>query len=45
MKHQWDIVEYTDVYEDTFLFEHRIDYNCFVQAMPEKFINQQPIGK
>ena len=45
MKHQWDIVEYTDVYEHTFVFEHRIDQNCFAAAMPEKFVNQEPIGK
>ena len=25
MKHQWDIQEFTDVYEDTYLFENRID--------------------
>ena len=42
---QWDVVEYTNVYEDTFLFEHRIDKNCFIAAMPKKFVNQEPVGK
>lgn len=28
-KHQWDIAEYTDVYEDTFYFEYRQDATAF----------------
>lgn len=28
-KHQWDISEYTDVYEDTFYFEYKQDANAF----------------
>lgn len=23
-RHQWNIVQYTDVYEDTFFFEHKL---------------------
>lgn len=34
-KHQWDIKTYTDVYEDTFMFEHKIDANSFAAQWPE----------
>lgn len=29
-KQQWDIAEYTDVYEDTFYFEYRQDAESFL---------------
>jgi hypothetical protein len=38
-RHQWNISEYTDVYEDTFLFEHKIDADSFAAQWP-KFVNQ-----
>lgn len=28
-KQQWDVSEYTDVYEDTFYFEYKQDANSF----------------
>ena len=40
MKHQWDIKEYTDVYEDTYFFEHRLDANSFAGYFEKRFVNQ-----
>jgi len=34
-KHQWDMTEYTDVYEDTFMFEHKLDAESFSAQWPE----------
>ena len=34
-KHQWDINEYTNVYEDTFMFEYKQDANSFAAQWPE----------
>lgn len=39
-KHQWDINEYTNVYEDTFLFEHKLDADSFKGYFDPKFVNQ-----
>jgi len=39
-KHQWIISEYTDVYEDTFAFEHRQDADNFENKFDSKFVNQ-----
>ena len=38
-KHQWNVSEYTDVYEDTFLFEYKQDADGFAAQWP-KFVNQ-----
>ena len=38
-KTQWDMTEYTDVYEDTFYFEYKRDANQFAAQWP-KFVNQ-----
>ena len=38
-KHQWDISEFTNVYEDTFYFEYKQDANSFAAQWP-KFVNQ-----
>lgn len=40
MKHQWDIQEFTDVYEDTYLFENRIDADSFTAQWDRRFVNQ-----
>ena len=37
---QWDIAEYTDVYEDTFYFEYKQDADSFMARWEERFINQ-----
>jgi hypothetical protein len=34
-KHQWDISEFTNVYEDTFMFEHKQDADSFSAQWPE----------
>ena len=39
MKHQWNVSEYTDVYEDTFYFEHRLDAQSFEARWDKKFVN------
>ena len=39
MAHQWKYHEYTDVYEDTFYFEHRIDAQSFEAHWDKKFVN------
>ena len=38
-KHQWDISEFTNVYEDTYYFEYKQDANSFAAQWP-KFVNQ-----
>lgn len=35
LKQHWDISTFTDVYEDTFMFEHRIDADQFASQWPE----------
>jgi len=35
LKQQWDITEYTDVYEDTFMFEHNQYAYNFSEQWPE----------
>jgi hypothetical protein len=37
-KQQWDISEFTDVYEDTFHFEYKQDAESFAAQWPE-YIN------
>lgn len=37
-KQQWDISEFTDVYEDTFHFEYKQDADSFASQWPE-FVN------
>lgn len=32
---QWDVIQYTNVYEDTFVFEHRKDAQLFATQWPE----------
>jgi hypothetical protein len=39
-KHQWDVKEYTNVYEDTWLFEHLSDAQSFLVNWEERFVNQ-----
>ena len=39
MKHQWDVAEYTNVYEDTFVFEHKLDAESFAAQWP-RYVNQ-----
>lgn len=39
MPQQWDISEYTNVYEDTFHFEYKQDADAFSRQWPE-YINQ-----
>lgn len=34
-QHQWMVKEYTDVYEDTFIFEHKLDADSFAAQWPE----------
>ena len=38
-KQQWDVSEYTDVYEDTFYFEYKQDALSFAAQWEDKFIN------
>jgi hypothetical protein len=40
MKHQWDVKHYTNVYEDTWRFEHRLDAQSFIAHWESKFVNQ-----
>jgi hypothetical protein len=40
MKHQWDVKHYTNVYEDTWRFEHRLDAQSFIAHWEGKFVNQ-----
>ena len=40
MKHQWDVREYTNVYEDTWMFENKLDANSFLAQWETKFVNQ-----
>lgn len=39
MPQQWDVSEFTDVYEDTFYFEYKQDAQCFASKWPE-YVNQ-----
>ena len=39
-KHQWDVSEYTNSYEDTWVFENRLDAASFVAQWDERFVNQ-----
>lgn len=39
-KHQWDIAEFTNVYEDTYLFEYKQDADSFAAKWDKKFVNQ-----
>ena len=39
-KHQWIITEYTNNYEDTFLFEYKQDADSFTLQFNSKFVNQ-----
>ena len=36
----WSFSQYTDVYEHTFFFEFEEDAQDFINAMPERFVNQ-----
>ena len=38
-KQQWDIVKFTNVYEDTFVFEYRQDAQSFANHFKEYTIN------
>lgn len=38
-KHQWDVTEYTNVYEDTYHFEKESDANNFKTQWP-RYTNQ-----
>jgi|TARA_Y100000022_G_scaffold155268_1_gene137416 hypothetical protein len=38
-KQQWDVNEFTDVYEDTYYFEHKMDALSFAAQWPE-YVNQ-----
>ena len=40
LKHQWDVNEYTNSYEDTWLFENRLDAASFTTQWNERFVNQ-----
>lgn len=40
MQHQWKHREHTNVYEDTFHFENRLDAQSFEAHFEERFINQ-----
>jgi hypothetical protein len=39
-KQQWDLSIYSNVYEDTYLFEYKQDYVSFIEQFDERFINQ-----
>lgn len=34
-KHQWDLAQFTNVYEDTFYFENKLDAENFASEWPE----------
>ena len=34
-KQQWDVSEYTDVYEDTYYFEYKQDAESFASQWPQ----------
>lgn len=35
LKHQWDFMKYSNVYEDTWMFEYRQDAESFASQWPE----------
>ena len=37
---QWDLKTFTNVYQHTFYFEYKQDYDQFKIAMPTEFIDQ-----
>ena len=39
-KHQWDVNEYTNSYEDTWMFENKLDATSFTAQWDERFVNQ-----
>jgi len=40
-QHQWDVAEYSYVYEDTYMFEHKLDADSFAAQWEPRFVNQQ----
>jgi len=40
-QHQWDVSEYSYVYEDTYMFEHKLDADSFAAQWEPRFVNQQ----
>jgi len=40
LKHQWEMTKYSNVYEDTWMFENKLDANSFAAQWEERFINQ-----
>jgi hypothetical protein len=40
-QHQWDVDEYSYVYEDTWQFEHKLDADSFTAQWNPLFVNQQ----
>lgn len=40
-QHQWDVDEYSYVYEDTWQFEHKLDADSFAAQWNPLFVNQQ----
>ena len=40
-QHQWDVDEYSYVYEDTWQFEHKLDADSFTAQWNQLFVNQQ----
>jgi hypothetical protein len=40
MKHQWDVNHFTNVYEDTWRFENRLDAQSFAAQWESRFVNQ-----
>ena len=40
-QHQWDVAEYSYVYEDTYMFEHKLDADSFAAQWNPLFVNQQ----
>ena len=39
-QHQWDVSSYTNVYEDTYMFEYKLDADSFAAQFNERFVNQ-----
>jgi len=40
-QHQWDVAEYSYVYEDTYMFEYKLDADSFAAQWNPLFVNQQ----
>lgn len=40
LKHQWDVNHFTNVYEDTWSFENRLDAQSFAAEWESRFVNQ-----